>query len=86
MQADAASFLLRCSLPQLDLTDLTWQKRKYERWSAYGASKLANVLFSQELARREGAAGTGACRAERRRPLRARERVRQGRCERAWWV
>lgn len=44
-------------LPQLDLSDLLWERRNYERWSAYGASKLANVLFSQELARREGGSG-----------------------------
>jgi NAD(P)-dependent dehydrogenase (short-subunit alcohol dehydrogenase family) len=27
-------------------------KRRYEGWTAYGASKLANILFSYELARR----------------------------------
>jgi NAD(P)-dependent dehydrogenase (short-subunit alcohol dehydrogenase family) len=40
----------------LDLTDLRWEKRKYEPWSAYGASKLANILFAKELSDR--AAGT----------------------------
>lgn len=31
--------------------DLQWQ-RGYERWRAYGQSKLANLLFMRELARR----------------------------------
>ena len=36
----------------LDLTDLDWRRRRYRRWSAYGASKLANLLFTLELQRR----------------------------------
>ena len=31
--------------------DLQWEKR-YERWQAYGQSKLANLLFMRELAHR----------------------------------
>ena len=31
--------------------DLQWERR-YERWRAYGQSKLANLLFMRELARR----------------------------------
>ena len=31
---------------------LLWQSFAYEEWAAYGQSKLANVLFSNELARK----------------------------------
>ncbi|EUA30558.1 retinol dehydrogenase 12 domain protein [Mycobacterium xenopi 4042] len=31
---------------------LNWQHRRYNMWSAYGESKLANLLFVAELARR----------------------------------
>ncbi|MCB9681166.1 MAG: SDR family oxidoreductase [Alphaproteobacteria bacterium] len=34
-------------------------ERSYERWSTYGQSKLANLLFTYELARRLEAAGEG---------------------------
>jgi NAD(P)-dependent dehydrogenase (short-subunit alcohol dehydrogenase family) len=37
---------------KLDFDDLNWEKRKYSRLGAYGASKLANILFTIELARR----------------------------------
>ena len=30
--------------------DLDWERRPYERWGAYGASKCCNVLFADELA------------------------------------
>jgi NAD(P)-dependent dehydrogenase (short-subunit alcohol dehydrogenase family) len=36
----------------LDLTDLNWQRRRYSPTGAYGASKLANLLFAAELDRR----------------------------------
>lgn len=36
--------------------DLQWEK-KYERWSAYAQSKLANLLFAYELQRRLSATG-----------------------------
>ena len=35
----------------LDFTDLTWEKRSYRAWRAYGDSKLANIYFTKELAR-----------------------------------
>lgn len=38
----------------LDLDDPNWDKRKYDSLKAYGASKLANILFTRELARRLG--------------------------------
>ncbi len=36
----------------LDFTDLNWEKRKYKSTRAYGDSKLANLYFTYELARR----------------------------------
>lgn len=42
-----------------DLDDLSWQRRPYRRWAAYSASKLANLLFTLELARRAELAGVG---------------------------
>ena len=36
----------------IDLSDLNWNRRRYERWAAYGQSKLANLLFILELERR----------------------------------
>jgi NAD(P)-dependent dehydrogenase (short-subunit alcohol dehydrogenase family) len=37
--------------------DLNWQ-REYDRWGAYGQSKLANLLFTSELQRRLTEAGS----------------------------
>lgn len=42
----------------IDLDDLNWERRPYKRWSAYGQSKLANLLFTFELQRRLTAAGS----------------------------
>lgn len=47
-------------LARLDVDDLNWERRRYERWGAYGASKLANLLLVRELQARFTAAGTGA--------------------------
>ena len=41
----------------IDFGDLNWEA-SYSRWPAYGRSKLANLLFTLELARRAEAAGT----------------------------
>ncbi len=41
---------------RINLDDLMGEE-SYERWSAYGQSKLANVLFAYELQRRLDAAG-----------------------------
>lgn len=38
--------------PAINLADLNWEKRRYQRWIAYGDSKLANLMYAFELARR----------------------------------
>ncbi|SES42468.1 NAD(P)-dependent dehydrogenase, short-chain alcohol dehydrogenase family [Streptomyces sp. yr375] len=42
----------------IDPSDLN-SERQYRRWTAYGRSKTANLLFTHELARRLAAAGSG---------------------------
>lgn len=37
---------------KMDFDDLLYEKRKYSGWQAYSQSKLANILFSNELASR----------------------------------
>jgi NAD(P)-dependent dehydrogenase (short-subunit alcohol dehydrogenase family) len=47
---------------QLDFDDLNWERRKYSGIGAYRASKLANILFTRELARRlDGTRVTANC-------------------------
>ncbi|GAA1301298.1 oxidoreductase [Saccharothrix xinjiangensis] len=41
----------------LDFADPDYEVRRYSAWGAYGQSKLANLLFSRELARRAAKAG-----------------------------
>lgn len=44
----------------IDLADLSFERRPFEPYAAYAQSKLANVLFSTELARRLAARGVTA--------------------------
>jgi NAD(P)-dependent dehydrogenase (short-subunit alcohol dehydrogenase family) len=43
---------------KIDLEDLNWENRRYDRWRAYGQAKLANLLFTLELQRRLDEAGS----------------------------
>jgi NAD(P)-dependent dehydrogenase (short-subunit alcohol dehydrogenase family) len=43
---------------KIRLDDLNWQSGGYQRWPAYGQSKLANLLFTLELDRLLTAAGS----------------------------
>jgi NAD(P)-dependent dehydrogenase (short-subunit alcohol dehydrogenase family) len=46
----------------LEFEDLDWRLRRYSSLSAYADSKLANILFTRELARRlEGSGVTANC-------------------------
>ncbi|GAB2916835.1 oxidoreductase [Rhodococcus aerolatus] len=60
LAADAPRVVVESSIAHrqgtIHLGDLNYERRRYFRWGAYGQSKLANLLFSAELARR--AAGT----------------------------
>lgn len=42
----------------IDLDDLAWERRPYRAFAAYGASKLADLLFMRELDRRFRAEGS----------------------------
>ncbi|MHC1561269.1 oxidoreductase [Actinomycetospora sp. C-140] len=42
----------------IDLSDLNWRRRRYQRWLAYGQSKLADLMFAYELEHRFVAAGS----------------------------
>ena len=43
---------------RIRLDDLNWERGRYERWRAYGQTKLANLLFTLELQRRLVEAGS----------------------------
>ncbi|WP_433782237.1 oxidoreductase [Actinomycetospora sp. CA-101289] len=36
----------------INLDDLNWRRRRYQRWFAYGQSKLADLMFAYELEHR----------------------------------
>ncbi|MEN9803299.1 MAG: hypothetical protein RIS41_146 [Actinomycetota bacterium] len=42
---------------RLDLDDVMFERRRYQRWGAYFQSKLANVMFARECDRRAKAGG-----------------------------
>src|SRR5262245_37353357 len=44
---------------RVDLDDLNWEHRRYRRWLAYEQTKVANLLFTYELARRLGDSPVG---------------------------
>ena len=44
---------------KVDFDDLQWEKRRYQPWLSYSASKLANLLFAFELQRRSDVGGWG---------------------------
>ena len=43
---------------RINIKDLNWTSRRYSAWRAYGQSKLANLLFTNELQRRLDAVGS----------------------------
>ncbi len=43
---------------RMNFDDLMFEARRYDRWGAYSQSKLANLLFTSELARRLAAKGS----------------------------
>ncbi|WP_229052984.1 oxidoreductase [Aeromicrobium sp. Leaf350] len=57
----AVSSIAHTTVSGIDLRTLTPEgsPRSYKRLQSYGESKLANLLFAQELQRRSAAAGTG---------------------------
>ena len=44
----------------VDLCDINWEIREYDKWAAYGASKTANALFATALNRRWSSRGINA--------------------------
>jgi len=47
-------------LASVDLQDLSWQRKPYDRWKAYGQSKTASALLAVQVQRRLGADGVTA--------------------------
>jgi len=42
------------TMGKLDFDDLNWETRKYKKWQAYGASKIANLYFTYGLQKKLG--------------------------------
>ena len=47
-------------MSDIDLNDPNWERREYDKFAAYGASKTANVLHMVELTRRYAGVGVHA--------------------------
>ena len=62
--ADGARVVILSSgghvMGDVDLDDPNWERREYDKFEAYGASKTANLLFMVELDRRLRGAGVRA--------------------------
>ena len=67
----------------IDFDDLNWRRRRYDAWGAYRQSKLANLLFTLELARRLQSSGSSV-RANAAHPGYARTNL-QGHSS-SWWT
>lgn len=46
---------------KIDFEDLNWERKKFDTKQAYCQSKLANVLFTRELAKRLQGKSAGCC-------------------------
>lgn len=46
---------------RIDVNDVAWVKRRYSAWAAYANSKLANVMFTREAARRAAGSFVANC-------------------------
>lgn len=46
---------------KIDFNDLNWEKKKFDTKQAYCQSKLANVLFTRELAKRLEGESASCC-------------------------
>lgn len=44
-------------LADVNLDDINWETREYEKWAAYGEAKTANALFSSALQKRLAGSG-----------------------------